>query len=536
MNLSLSGRFCRTVAAVACVFVAANAMADAAPQPWGPFFERLRIDQYIQSLSTLAANPAGVAFVGADVVPMTAGTALLSDQTVIVRNGRIDAIGPRAQLSIPEGMKRIDAQGKFLFPGLTDAHVHTLETHGDLLLDLLHGVTTIREMDGFPWLLRLRAAARANRILAPTSYVSGHILNAAPMGWYATVLRSFEQARQVVRDQKAAGYDYIKVHNNLPLPLYDVIAATAREEHIPLVGHVPTAVTVAHAIESKQYTLEHFKGFYLDSNLTMSTEDWLNAVKGADLWICPTLTNRRSGSTVEEAEQLAASPAGQLVSARVRARWPAAMAGHDADASRTVWALSQPIFKQLLPVTSRFIAGTDSGGGYPGSIRGFALHDELETFESLGMPTIDALRATTVNAAAALGDAGSFGSIELGQRADLLLLDQNPLLTVRNLRDPRGVMVRGIWLDAATLASIRESVRTIYATAGADPTLDNPSPAQIDALVAEMEALGAKGWIFNDHQLEELAGMLREKGRPADADRMVALSTASRQRRQPEAP
>ena len=522
---------CRTVAVAAFVLVAGNATADAASPPWGPFFERLRIDEYLQSLSTQAAKPVDIAFVGVDVVPMTAGTSLLNDQTVIVRNGRIDAIGPRPQVSIPEGMRRIDAQGKFLFPGLTDAHVHTLETFGDLLLDLVHGVTTIREMDGFPWLLRLRAAARANRILAPTSYVAGHILNAAPMGWYATVLRSPEQARQVVRDQKAAGYDYIKVHNTLPLPLYDAIAAAAREEHIPLVGHVPTAVTVAHAIESKHSTLEHFKGFYLDSNLTMSTEDWLTAVKGADIWICPTLTNRRAGSTVEEAERFAASPAGQLVPARARARWPAAVTSRTADSARTVWELSQPIFKQLLPVTSRFIAGTDSGGGYANSIRGFALHDELETFESLGMPTIDALRSTTVHAAAALGDPGSFGSIELGKRADLLLLDRNPLLTVHNLRDPSGVMVRGIWLDAATLASIRESVQTIYRTAGTDPTLDNPSPAQIDALVAGMEALGAKGWIFNDHQLEELAGMLREKGRAADADRVVALATATQQNR-----
>lgn len=509
------------------MFAVPNAGTDG-PRYWGVFFERLRIDEYFQSLSTLAASPVDVAFVGADVVPMNAGTALLRDQTVIIRNGRIDAIGPRTQMSIPEGMQRIDAKGRFLFPGLTDAHVHTLERHGDLLLDLLHGVTTIREMDGFPWLLRLREAARANRLLAPTPYVAGNILNAAPMGWYATVLRSPEQARRVVRDQKAAGYDYIKVHNSLPLPLYDAVAATAREERIPLIGHVPAEVTVAHAIQSKQYTLEHFKGFYLDSSLAFSTEDWLTAVKGADIWICPTLANRRAGSTVEEAERFIASPAAQLVSARVRSLWPTAMTERHADYSRKVWTLSQPIFRQLLPVTSRIIAGTDSGGGYANAIRGYALHDELETFESLGMPTIDALRSATVNAAAALGDPGSFGTIEIGKRADLLLLDKNPLLTVRNLRDPRGVMVRGIWLDAATLASIRESMQTIYRTAGADATLDSPSPAQIDTLVAGMQALGMKGWIFNDHQLEVLAEMLRETGRAADADRVMALSTSAR--------
>ena len=511
---------------VAAVPLAISA-ADVAPPPWGRFFERLRVDTYMQRLSS-SVKPEDVAVVGVDVVPRTAGTEMLHDQTVIVRNGRIDAIGPRSKSEIPDGVRRIDGRGKYLFPGLTDAHVHTLVTDGDYLLDLIHGVTTVREMDGFPWLLRIREAARNNRILAPTTYVTGTILNAAPMDWYAIVVHSVTEARQIVRDQKAAGYDYIKVHNAMPIPLYDAIASTAREEHIPVVGHVPHEVTIAHAIASGQYTLEHFKGFYLDSTLTMSPENWLDAVRGADIWICPTLTNRRGGMTVDETKQFMTSPDAQLVSARARASWPEAVTGHDADSSRRVWTLSQTIFKQLLPVTARFIAGTDSGGGYPNSIRGFALHDELETFESLGMPTIEALRSATVNSAAALGDAGSFGSIELGKRADLLLLDSNPLLTVQNLRHPRGVMVRGIWLDATALDSIAKRIRTVYAEAAADMSLDNPTADQIRDLVAGMESLGAKQWIFNDHQLEQLAGMLRGSDDSAEAERVLALSSTTK--------
>lgn len=314
----------------------------------------------------------------------------------------------------------------------------------------------------------------------------------------------------------------------MPLPLYDAIAQTAREEHIRFVGHIRHEVSVAHAIESGQFTFEHFKGFYLDRALTMSPENWLDEVKGADVWIAPTLTNRRGGMTVEETRAFMATLDAQLVSARARAGWPDEMIGHDADASRKVWSLSQVIFKELLPVTSRFIAGTDSGGGYPNSIRGFALHDELETMESLGMPVIDVLRTATSNAAIALGDSASFGSIEPGKRADLLLLDKNPLLTSRNLRDPRGVMVRGIWLDRARLAGIRRGIDSIYATAGADKTLDHPSSAQIDGLVSGMQALGVKGWIFNDHRIGELAEMLRAANREADAAAIVKLATSPR--------
>ena len=510
---------------IALAILPAIAIGQAQAPPWGRFFERLRTDQLMARLSA-ESKPEDVAFVGANVIPMTPGTRMLSDQTVIVRGGRIDAIGPRAKTAVPAGVRKIDARGKFLFPGLTDVHVHTLQTHADYLLDLLFGVTTVREMDGYPWLLKLRAAARANRLLAPTPYVAGTILNAAPMGWYAIVIKTPEEARNIVREQKAAGYDYIKVHNAMPLPLYDALAQTAGEEHIRLIGHIPHEVLVAHAIESGQYTFEHFKGFYLDRNLTMSPEDWLDAVKGADVWIAPTLTNRRGGMTVEETRAFVATPAAQLVSLRARAGWPDEVTGHDADASRQVWVLSQVIFKELLPVTSRFIAGTDSGGGYPNSIRGFALHDELETMESLGMPVIDVLRAATSNAAIALGDSASFGSIELGKRADLVLLDKNPLLTSRNLRDPRGVMVRGIWLDRARLDNIRREIVSIYATAGADKTLDQPSPAQLDGLVAGMQALGVKGWIFNDHRLGELAEMLRKVNRDADAAAIAKLATS----------
>jgi hypothetical protein len=495
---------------------------------WGRAFEQLRIAE-LHARLTDEHQPADAAFVGAELVPMTAGTSLLHDQTVIVRGGRIETIGPRASTPLPEGLRQIDARGKFLFPGLTDTHVHTLSSTGDYLLDLLYGVTTVREMDGFPWLLRLRAEARANRILAPTTYVAGTILNGAPMGWYAVVVTSAAQARQVVHEQKAAGYDYIKVHNMMPLPLYDAIIAAADEEHIRVVGHIPHEVSVAHALESHQYTVEHFKGFLLDSTLTMSPENWLAAVRGADVWISPTLTNRRGGMTAEETAQFLKTPDAQLLSQRARATWVEQMGGHDADSSRKVWALSQTIFRQLLPVTSRFIAGTDSGGGYPNSIRGFALHDELETYESMGMSPVAALRTATVNAATALGDPASFGSIELGKRADLLLLDGNPLESVRNLRAPRGVMVRGIWLDAAALKTIGDGVRSIYATTGSDATLDEPTPTQVTAMVEGVEALAQRRWVFNTHQLELLVSALKEKGRAEEAGRIAAIAASENQ-------
>src|SRR5262249_9152034 len=152
----------------------------------------------------------------------------------------------------------------------------------------------------------------------------------------------------------------------------------AREEHIPLVGHVPHEISVAHVLAMGQFTLEHFKGFYLDNGLTPSAEPWLEEIKGADVWICPTLVTPVAGLSVDETQRFMAGPEAQLVSLRERRRWPQAVTEQQSRSFATVWALAQPIFRQLLAVTDRFIAGTDSGGGYPNLIRGFALHEELE--------------------------------------------------------------------------------------------------------------------------------------------------------------
>jgi len=516
----MKNRFARLLLLLA---FAVPAQAD---RGWGYFFEELQISELVHRFSR-SAHPETLAFIGVNVIPMTPGTAVLSDYTVVVRDGRIAAAGPRASVAIPKGARRIDARGKFLFPGLTDAHVHTLETDSGFFLNLFNGITAVREMDGFPWLLADRAAIRANRVLAPTPYVAGTILNYFPMGWYAVPVKSVAQARQVVRDQKAAGYDFIKVHNVMPLPFYDAILETAREEHIRVVGHVPHEVTASHAITAGQYTLEHLKGFYLDTSLEMAKDDWLGAVRGADVWICPTLVTRLGALSSAETEAFMKSSEGAFISARARRTWPDKVK-ENATAVARVWELSQTIFKQLLPVTDRFIAGTDSGGGYANSVPGFALHDELETMERLGMATAQVLRTATINAAVSLGDPASFGTIEPGRRADLVLLDRNPLEGVKNLRDPRGVVVRGIWLDYQTLASMREGVRSIYARAAADASLDGPSSRQIGQLLRRMQTLHADGWVFRDHQMEELADLLIAAKRPEDAARVRGFATSAK--------
>ncbi|HJQ36471.1 MAG TPA: hypothetical protein VKB93_04985, partial [Thermoanaerobaculia bacterium] len=355
----------------------------AAQERWWFFFEEADTATLVQKLSK--ENKARTAaIVDVNLISMAGTPRVEAHQTVLVEKGRIARIGPAAEVRVPRGALRIDGRGRYLIPGLTDAHVHTLESSNDYLLQLLHGVTTVREMAGFPWLLRVRDAARANRLLVPTPYVASHLLNGGPLGIYATVVRAPEDAARAVHEQKLAGYQYIKTHNSLARDVYQAILDAAKEEHIRVIGHVPVRASISQAIAGGHFTLEHFKGYYMDNNLTMSTEDWLTPTKGADIWLCPTFYNRHPALTEAETQQLVASPLGKLVSPRLRARWLERAKEPDASSAK-VWALSQEIFAKLRSVTDRWIAGTDSGGGYRNMIPGHALIDEVETFERLGM-------------------------------------------------------------------------------------------------------------------------------------------------------
>ncbi len=487
--------------------------------PWAFYFEENDVHRLIEDL-TARYQPGRFAFVGVTVVDVASGERL-PDRTVLVSGGRIEAVVPAGSALVPRGYVKVDGRGRYLIPGLVDMHVHSTQTDADTLLHLANGVTSVREMCGFPWTLRLRERIRTGRVLMPNRYVAGHILNAMPMEIYATVVKTPEEARRTVREQKAAGYEFIKVHNVLPKEVYQAILDEAKKLDVRVVGHIPHGITVAEAIQGGQLTLEHFKGYILDRGLTITSEDYVAATRGAEVWNCPTFYNYRGGLKGDEAKRLVQTAEEmRYIPARTRRRWLERADTYTGDSEEKVFTLSKKIFADLLPIHARFLAGTDSGGGYANMVPGFALHEELRILEELGLPPLETLRAATINAARALEHEGELGTIEAGKRADLVLLDADPLASTANLRHPAGVMVRGIWLDRTALDGMLGRLEEIYRKAGADTT---PSEAQIDRLIASMESLGRIGWVFKDHQLETLAWLLRNRQREEDAQRVLAF-------------
>jgi imidazolonepropionase-like amidohydrolase len=477
---------------------------------WGYFVDEAAIDQLVERWSrTYQPHAAVIDHVG--VVSM-AHPGVDADQTVVIEGGVLRAIGPAGTVAIPAGATRIDGRDKYVMPGLVDMHTHTNLSDSHYLLDLANGVTSVREMDGHPFLLRQRAAARANQLLIPNLYVAGKILASMPLEWYATVVTTPEAARAAVRDQKAAGYELIKVHNVVRPEVYEAICAEARAQGLDVVGHIPHDISIARAIACGQRTLEHFKGYINDHDLSLTTEDYVAVTRGAEVWNTPTFYTYRGHLRGDAARTLVTTaPEMRYVPARDRARW-LAKAGEPAQpVQQNVLPLSEKIFRDLLAIHARFLAGTDSGGGYPYHVPGFALHDELRIMARNGMPLADVLRTATVEPAIAMRREAEVGTLEVGKRADLVMLAKSPLDAIANLEAIDGVMVRGVWLSRATLDELLAAIEAI------DRGPAHPlTRADLDRALDGLEQLRARGYVLRDHFLGWLQFRLEAAHLPVD--------------------
>lgn len=361
-----------------------------------------------------------IAIVGVHVVTMESET-VLDDQTVIVRDGRIVELGPRASIAVPAGAEQIDGSGRWLIPGLIDSHVHL--RRGDLAAYRQAGITTVRNMWGHATIQALRDEVAAGAEL-PTIFSAGPGMDGNPPVWPATVvLTDPVAARAAVRAQVAEGWDFIKVYNRLSPSVYDAILDEAHTAGITVIGHVPLSLSIDHASARGQASIEHLTGIAEAVASGRGPSGWLSydhnaasnvasmlATRG--VWACPTLVVLRHIAV-------------QSLSAT------------DADRARdNQGAMVKALHDAGVPL----LAGTDAGIDLvaPGELAG-----EIELFVHAGLTPYDALRSATSEAARFLGVDDELGTIAVGKRADLVLLGGNPLADVRALRNPVAVILRG---------------------------------------------------------------------------------------------
>ncbi|HYZ89899.1 MAG TPA: amidohydrolase family protein [Myxococcales bacterium] len=409
-----------------------------------------------------------IAFVDVHVVPMNR-EGVLDHQTVIVRGNRIAEVGPAAQLKVPRGARTVNGHGKYLLPGLGDMHGGLPSptaapelTENVLFLYLANGVTSVRGMQGSVPNLELKARIERGDLLGPRLWVSGPALtgNSAP---------NPETGRRLVEEQHAAGFDQLKVQEGLTRETYDTIVATAKRLGMRFAGPVPDSVGLYHVLASGQASIEHLDNYVETVNGSDSADARMarlvNATCAAHVWTVPTLAFGETLMGAEDSVALAARDELRYVPAAWRQAWAEQLAQTRTKAEPTerrlvALAMRRRILKALQTAGCPVALGTNSPEPY--SVPGFSIHREVHSMAAAGLTPQQILSDATRQVARYFGAEQEFGSVAPGQRADLLLLNANPLADLANLARRAGVMVNGRWMPEAEIRSRLERIAARY--------------------------------------------------------------------------
>lgn len=467
------------------------------------------LTQAVAVVLALAAPPVSppVAIVGVTVIDVETGRRI-PDSVVVVRDGVIESVGPRVR--VPRDARRVDGRNRFLIPGLWDMHVHTLpqSTRPRALTTFLplfvaNGVTGVRDMGSEPGAL---AAARTriarDGLVAPRLVAAGPILDGARPQWpkISIAVAGRDDAAAAVASVVEGGADFLKVYSNLSREAYLGLAEAARSRRLAFAGHVPGSMTVAEASDAGQRSIEHLGEIQMacsgeseairaelaavDNDPAATAATRIGARRAArdkaartlDLERCRALFERlaRNGTWVAPtlSVNLNALDPSRADDPRLRYFEPETRAAWRGDGRRPAPSDRPPlaaledtgaldIVKRLADAHVRLLAGTDLTNFY--TMPGFDLHQELALLVEAGLTPLQALQAATLEPARFLGLEKELGTVAVGRRADLVLLDADPLLEIRNTTRIAAVVRDGRPYDRAALDALLAGVERVAA-------------------------------------------------------------------------
>jgi len=432
------------------------------------------------------------AFVHVNVIPMDQER-VLPDQTVIVRNGRISEIGPASSTDVPGGAFRINKAGHYLIPALSDMHVHLEGQAWNMMfppegqftaddLDFSHllfpyvanGVATVQVMSALPEHIALREQINRGEILGPRLILS-RMIDGPEKAWpppISTWVKTPDEARQVVLDSKEAGYDRIKVYSFLNQECYDSVLSAAKEVDIGVGGHIPVDLSVEYILEAGQgfiahaeEVMKHTHGKYDEEQI----EYFARIIAEKGTWMTPTLlTSRNILAIFDDFDKELGRPEVRYLHPMALGIWSFVNTNLYQKISQESRAkiregfelFQRPFTKAFHDVGGNIMTGTDAL--IPSTVPGFSIHEELEELVDVGLTPYKALRTSTMRPHEFLGELDEAGTIEVGKRADLVLLENNPLEEIRNTRKITGVMIRGRWLSQTEIQKGLDAVLAFY--------------------------------------------------------------------------
>jgi hypothetical protein len=459
-------------------------------------------------------GPRAIVFRGTTIINVKEGLSQ-ANMTVVIDGNRIVSVHADGTRNVPAEAQVVDGAGKFLMPGLWDMHAHLFERRGatdiDMPLLVANGVTGIREMGSDCVAAATLGDCLAQRRTWQRQIEAGELLGPrllALSSWPVDGPRSLpkgvsdffgvmtaEQGRQLARYFSERKVDFIKIYGNIPRDGFFGLTDEARRLGLPLVGHEPLAVSAIEASNAGMKSFEHARVFLfncfpgaaqfarIDSNASPNTTWRRRMIDEYDSRICaevfstfvrngtryaPTHLTRKMDAFADDAGYRQ-DPRSKYIS---KAAWKAWNEDADgmvaADRSPEGRKVMMDFYKKGLEITGaahkagvKVMVGTDNGDSY--IFPGFAVHDELQELVRAGLTPAAALKAATWNGAEFLGHTATSGSVEEGKRADLILLEDNPLVDVRNTQKITAVVLNGRYLDRPALDRLLTEVETAAA-------------------------------------------------------------------------
>jgi imidazolonepropionase-like amidohydrolase len=411
-------------------------LADAVPQ----LIARAASDGMAAMAETAAAinpTPAHVlAMTGGTLIDVTGKRPPQPDTTVVVTDGRITAIGPTRRVSVPAGATTVNAAGKTLIPGLWDMHSHFEQVEWGPIY-LASGVTTVRDVGNeLEFITSVRDAVKSGRGIGPRMLLAGIVDGNGPNAMGAIRAATADEGREVVRRYHDAGFDQIKIYSSISIDVLRAITAEAHRLGMSVTGHVPDGINTLRAIDAGMDQINHAE--YIANVASPDARRVIAAMKQHHTVLDPTLAlyellARPFDRPIESFEPGFTHVAREL-------RTPLSGFGSPVDAA----PFRQRRFeRELMLVGELHRAGIPIVAGTDQSVPGFSLHREIELYVKAGFTPLAALQSATIVPARAMKKEGDSGSLEVGKRGDIVILDANPLDDIANTRKIFRVVTNG---------------------------------------------------------------------------------------------
>ena len=418
---------------------------------------RLELDPLFETFETLAARdrmadlarmtrrvtPVArgmVALVGATLIDGTGHNAV-SDATLVVTNGRITAVGPRATTKVPTGARVVDVHGNTIMPGLWEMHGHLMQIEWGPVY-LASGVTTARDMGNvIPFVIPFRDAIR-HGALGPRMLLAGLIDGGGPNAFGAINAQTPEEGRAAVRRYHALGFEQMKLYSLLQPAVVAAICSEAHKLGMTVTGHVPTSLSLLAAVDSGMDQIAHLP---VRGDISSdSVKNVIAALKAHGTVIDPTASwGELLGHSLTEPVSSFQPGVSNLPPVLAQRITRMGVAGIDTNTAHIRLAHTLGIINALHDAGVPVVAGTDEG------VPGFSVYREIELYVQAGFSPMEALRAATAVPARAMHLDGEVGTLEVGKRADIIVLDANPLDRIANIRSVKMVMTNGTLFRSA---------------------------------------------------------------------------------------